>query len=146
MKTYTILAESRMGTAFTCNCATCDAIHLEFGNIALNLKSDEFFQFKALVDSINEDYCERFFAESLWQRKLQIQLKPTLTMLAFNRQELEDMRLLLQCTAAALFEPMSLRKQVSVGMPSAQQHTANTHQFSSLGQLTASLIRSWSLN
>jgi hypothetical protein len=61
-----------------------------------------------------------YFAESLWKRKLHIQLKPTQTMIAFNCAELDDIRHLLEQTASAIAQPPAERKTVTVSTNAAQ--------------------------
>jgi hypothetical protein len=145
MKRFTVLAESLYGRAFTCESAQCNAIHIEFGNIALNLGLREFYQLQALIDSLDALYCEHFFAESLWERKLQIQLKPTQTMIAFNRAELDDMRFLLKNTASVLRQPSEHRKSVTVSANTVPRQ-ASSQKFASLKDLTNSFAQSLTLN
>lgn len=145
MKKHIIYAETLFGRSFSCCCSSCDAVHLEFGNFALNMKPKEFYQFKNIVDNIDEEYCRRYFTRSPWRRKIQIQIKPTLTMLALTSKELSELRALLQATLEAMENPLALA-QVRATVPNIRTNKRNAQEFRPLAELVGELATAWRVN
>lgn len=96
----TELAQTENGRAFTC--ADCGCIHIEYSSIVMNLSREEFMRLKDIADSISPEYCEVYFRNTGWKRKIQIQIKPTPILMAFTIEEITELRRLFDETEAAL--------------------------------------------
>jgi hypothetical protein len=92
-------ASSDNGRIFSCS--GCNCIHVEFSTIAMNLSAREFFRLKHVLDEISLEYCEVYFRNTRWKRKIHVQLQPTPINLAFTRDELIELRRLFDEAEAA---------------------------------------------
>ncbi len=96
----TELARTENGRSFTCS--DCGCIHIEYSSIAMNLSREEFFRLKHIADSISPEYCEVYFRNTGWKRKIQIHIKPTPMLMAFTIEEITELRRLFDETEAAI--------------------------------------------
>ncbi|OBQ55151.1 hypothetical protein VQ01_10280 [Tamlana sp. s12] len=78
--------------------------HLEFNNIYLELSEGEFQQFKDYVEDIEIDYWEHRYACAKVRRKIPIpSMQPNLVLM-FRRQEINELKKLLNFSYIEVFE------------------------------------------
>ncbi len=76
-------------------CPGCKVFHLEFNNIYLEFNSKEFEKFKSYVNTIEITYWEDKYACVHFRRKIPIPTQQENLVLMFNRQEITELKLLL---------------------------------------------------
>lgn len=75
-------------------CETCNTYHLEFNNIYFELNSNHLKRLKNFLLEIDIDYWEENYAYSKLRRKIPITSLNQNVILMFNRQEIEELKIL----------------------------------------------------
>lgn len=76
-------------------CGSCSLIHVEFGNISLNLTEEEFHHFKQYVATINGEHFANVNRDSCNHRKILLQIGAKRGYFALHLHELYELRRLL---------------------------------------------------
>lgn len=82
--------------------AGCNVIQLEFGNLFLRFDAQGLAGFKQCIDQLDLDRYEIANESKPYHRKVFVALQPTGVTMAFTREEVLELRKLLQAAAAIL--------------------------------------------
>lgn len=96
----TVLSNSGNGTITWCEC--CGVIQIEFGNICLRFGRNEFEIFSGSVGRLDIQKWEEANSDTLFRRKVHIQVRPTNITMVFNADEVRELRLLIAEARASL--------------------------------------------
>ncbi len=90
-----LISTTPNGQIFTCPCKK--KVHLEYGNLLVNLSYDEFTEFVEYVKSINAEYYLAKNKKSQNRRKLLLYIGKKDAYLALNADEFSELKQLLLC-------------------------------------------------
>lgn len=76
-------------------CKNCKIFHLEYNNIYLEFTKKEFLKFKSYVNELEIAFWEDKYACTRLRRKIPIPTQQSNLVLMFNRQELTELKVLL---------------------------------------------------
>ncbi|MBI9067382.1 MAG: hypothetical protein JEZ09_08830 [Salinivirgaceae bacterium] len=89
-----IINETKNGKVFICK--SCKKIHVEFNNLNFNFTKEEFYHFSRYISQVNGEYWEKVNTDSTYRRKILIPLDHKNLNLLLNKEELEEMKILLK--------------------------------------------------
>lgn len=93
-----IINQTKHGKVFKCK--SCQKIHVEFNNLNFNFTKEEFYHFSKYFSQINGEYWEKVNTDSTYRRKILVPLDHKNFNLLLNKEELEELKILLRSIPA----------------------------------------------
>lgn len=104
MCTLNILNRTNNGLLFFCQHSTL--YNLSFNNLTFNFDTTEFDRFRVYLNSIDSDYWEKEYENSIYEKKIPIPTLQNNFIILLNRYELEELKILVDFShRARLLDP-----------------------------------------
>ncbi len=88
-----LISTTTNGQVFKCD--SCKAIHIEYKNINLNFSEKQFKRFADFLNTLDGESMEESQSHSPYQRKIAIATSHKAVNVLLNKEELEELKLLL---------------------------------------------------